>query len=341
MALQFRRYKDAQVFIFDKGGSFLASTAGVGGGYYELGTDHEGLAFQPLAAVHQEIERVWSAEWIYGLLTNEKVGVTPDVKQIVWEALTSLAHMPKHQRTLTGLCALIQSTSLRQALLTYTLNGPFGHLLDADNEQECDDVWQCYEMEGLMNTPSVIAPVLSYLFHRLEKRFTGKPTMLVLDEAWVYLDHPVFAAKIRDWLKTLRKFNVSVIFATQSIEDALATHVSSVLLESCPSRILLPNDRILEPNVRASYEKLGLNSRQLQILSMATPKQQYYYQSRLGNRLFDIELGPIALAFCAASRSEDKLLVKELLRKYGRENFLAEYLKTQGLEWAVELYKRF
>ena len=224
---------------------------------------------------------------------------------------------------------------------TYTLNGPFGHLLDADNEQECDDVWQCYEMEGLMSTPSVVAPVLSYLFHRLEKRFTGNPTLLVLDEAWIYLDHPVFSAKIRDWLKTLRKFNVSVVFATQSIEDALSTNISSVLFESCPSRILLPNDRILEPNVRSSYEKLGLNERQLQILSMATPKQQYYYQSRLGNRLFHIELGPIALAFCAASCAEDKFLVRELLNKYGREKFLAEYLKTQGLEWAVEIYKRF
>ncbi|MBU0743925.1 MAG: conjugal transfer protein TrbE, partial [Gammaproteobacteria bacterium] len=328
----------AQVFIFDKGGSFLATTAGVDGGYYELGTSNGTLAFQPLAGVNKEAERIWAAEWLHGLLINEKIVVTPDVKQTIWEALNSLAHMPEHQRTITGLCALIQNNDLRQALLTYTLNGPFGHLLDADYEQTCDDVWQCYETEELMNTPSVIAPVLSYLFHRLEKRFTGVPTLLVLDEAWLYLDHPVFSAKIRDWLKTLRKFNVSVVFATQSIEDALNTSISSILLESCPSRILLPNDRILEPNIRASYEKLGLNERQLQILSTATPKQQYYYQSRLGNRLFDVELGPLALAFCAASRAEDKILVRELLQEHGREKFLQKYLLAKGLEWTIELY---
>jgi len=338
VALQFRRYKDAQVFIFDKGGSFLATTAGVGGGYYELGTASGGLVFQPLATIDQEAERTWAAEWIHGLLINEKITVTPDVKHTIWEAITSLSHMPKHQRTITGLCALVQNNALRQALLTYTINGPFGHLLDADYEQECDEIWQCYETEELMNTPSVIAPVLSYLFHRLEKRFTGAATLLVLDEAWIYLDHPVFSAKIRDWLKTLRKFNVSVVFATQSIEDALNTSISSILLESCPSRILLPNDRILEPNIRSSYEKLGLNERQLQILSTATPKQQYYYQSRLGNRLFDVELGPLTLAFCAASRAEDKILVKEILNKYGREKFLLEYLQTKDLKWAMELY---
>lgn len=338
MSLQFRRYKNSQVFIFDKGGSFLATTAGVGGGYYELGTSSGKLSFQPLATIDQETERTWAAEWIHGLLINEKITVTPDIKQTIWEALTGLAHMPKHQRTITGLCALIQNNTLRQALLTYTLNGPFGHLLDADYEQECDEVWQCYETEELMNTPSVIAPVLSYLFHRLEKYFKGAPTLLVLDEAWVYLDHPIFSAKIRDWLKTLRKFNVSVVFATQSIEDALNTTISPVLLESCPSRILLPNDRILEPNIRTSYEKLGLNERQLQILSTAMPKQQYYYQSRLGNRLFDVELEPLALAFCAASRAEDKILVKELLATHGREKFLEEYLKVKNLLWALELY---
>lgn len=340
MALQFRRYKNAQIFVFDKGGSFFATTIGVGGGYFELGGEHHGLEFQPLAFIDQEAEKIWAAEWIYGLLANEKIMVTPELKQAIWDALVSLAGMPRNQRTLTGLCALLQNHTLRHALSTYTLTGPFGHLLDADYEQECDDVWQCYEMEELMATPSIVAPILSYLFHRLEKRFTGVPTLLILDEAWLYLDHPVFASKIRDWLKTLRKRNVSVVFATQSVEDALATSISSVLLESCPSRILLPNDRILEPTVRASYEKLGLNERQLQILATATPKQQYYYQSRWGNRLFNVELGPIAMAFCAASRQEDKAMVAAVLNQYGRHDFLENYLKQRELGWAWDLIKK-
>lgn len=338
MALQFRRYKNAQIFIFDKGGSFLASTIGVNGGYFELGTSPYSLSFQPLANIDQESERIWAAEWVYGLLINEHIEITPDVKQVIWEALNAMAHMPGHQRTLTGLSALVQNSKLRQALLTYTVSGPFGHLLDADSEQPCNDIWQCYETEELMETSTIIAPVLSYLFHRLEKKFKGEPTLLILDEAWVYLDHPIFSSKIKNWLKTLRKFNVSVVFATQSIDDALKTNISSVLLESCSSRILLPNDRILEPSIRSAYEKLGLNDKQLQILSTSIPKKQYYYQSRLGNRLFDIELGPLALSFCAASRPEDKLLIKEILKHYGNVAFPREYLKIKKLEWAIELY---
>lgn len=337
MALQFRRYKDAQVFVFDKGGSFMAATFGVGGGYYELGSSAKGLAFQPLALIDEEAERIWAADWIHGLLINEQVTVTPAIKQAIWQALTGLAQTPKHQRTLTGLCALVQNKEIRDALATYTIKGPFGHLLDADSEVECNDIWQCYEMEELMAMPNVVAPVLSYLFHRLEKRFTGVPTLLILDEAWLFLDHPMFAAKIRDWLKTLRKQNVSVIFATQSVEDALESRISPALLESCPSRILLPNDKILEPKTRDAYEKLGLNERQLSILSSALPKRQYYYQSRLGNRLFDMELGSVALAFCGASRPEDRALINSLVAEFGRKGFLRHYLEAKDLSWVWDI----
>ena len=235
MALQFRRYKDAQVFVFDKGGSFLSTSMGVNGGYYELSFTDDEFNFQPLALVDDEAESIWASEWIQILLINENIDITPAVKQAVWDALVGLKKVPKKQRTLTGLCALLQHQELRQALSNYTIKGPFGNLLDADYEKECDEIWQCYEMEALMNTPSVVAPVLMYLFHRLEKRFTGVPTLLILDEAWLFLDHPIFAKKIRNWLKSLRKRNVSVVFATQSVEDALSSSISATLLESCPS----------------------------------------------------------------------------------------------------------
>lgn len=335
MALQFRRYRHARVFIFDKGGSALASTTGVGGGFYQLGTtEGETLSFQPLAFIDKESEKIWATEWILGLLTNENISITPAVKQSIWDAMQALSNLPQEQRTMTGLRALVQDNDLRQALMNYTIDGAYGHLLDADEEVETNEDWQCYEMEELMSSPSVVAPILSYLFHRLERSFKGQPTLLILDEAWLFLDHPIFSAKIRDWLKTLRKFNVSVIFATQSVEDALSSSIAPALLESCPSRILMPNDRVLEPKIRESYERLGLNERQMGILSNALPKRQYYYQSRLGNRLFDLDLGPIALAFCGASQSEDKALIYGLLTTHGREHFLEHYMKAKGLGWA-------
>ena len=148
------------------------------------------IAFQPLRHVDRATERAWAAEWIGALLAHEKVLVTPEVKEAIWSALTSLATAPIEERTLTGLALLLQSTALRSALAPYTLEGPFGRLLDAAEDDLAIADVQCFETEALMGQAGVVAPVLTYLFHRLEERFTGRPTLLVLDEAWVFLDHP-------------------------------------------------------------------------------------------------------------------------------------------------------
>ena len=335
IAAQFRRYDEAQVFIFDKGGSAKAMTAAVGGDHYPLG-ESSALCFQPLARIDEENECAWALEWITDLLSHEGVEIDPAVKDSVWTALASLSSAPVSERTMTGLSVLLQSNALKQALQPYTLAGAHGALLDADHETLAINDWQCFEMEDLMNQPSLVLPVLTYLFQRLEQRFDGKPTMLILDEAWVFLDNPLFAGRIREWLKVLRKRNVSVIFATQSLSDIANSAIAPAIIESCPSRIFLPNDRALEPQQRETYEAFGLNPRQIEIIAQATPKRDYYFQSRAGNRLFDLNIGPVALSFCAAASKEDQRLVDEIQARHG-EDFAFHWLNMRGLRWAADL----
>ncbi len=338
MALQFLRYPKAQVFIFDKGASFLGTTLGVHGVYHPVGSQ-EGLVFQPLANIDQIEERIWAADWLMELLRNENLEINPEIKELIWQALTNLSEAPREQRTLTGLSALVQNKSIRLALEPYRLGGPYGMTLDADHENIELHHFECFEMEDLMQTPEIIAPVLSYIFHFLQKRFDGRPTLLILDEAWLFLEHSLFAAKIKEWLKTLRKLNVAVIFATQSVDDALSSSVASSLLESCPSRIFLPNDRALEPSIEARYFELGLNERQVQIIANAMPKREYYFESHRGHALFDLNLSDFALAFCGVSRPQDKKELLKLHQQYAYTLFLENYLANKGFDWAVAIIK--
>lgn len=340
LALQFLRYKNAQVFVFDKGGSFLAATLGVGGLYYDVGAHNSnGLVFQPLATIEHLEERIWASEWLQDLLKNEKLTITPEIKEMLWDALSNLANTPKHQHTLTGLTALIQDQSIRLALEPYCLGGPYGSILDADHEDLKFARFQCFEMQELMQVPEIVTPILSYIFHILQKRFDGRPSLLILDEAWLFLEHSVFSAKIKEWLKTLRKLNVAVIFATQSVDDALNSSIASSLLESCPSRVFLPNDRALEPNIQEKYTELGLNDTQINIIAHAQPKRQYYFESHNGNALFDMGLSPLALAFCGVNRPEDKQALLALYHKVGAEQFLLSYLEQKGFDWALRIVK--
>ena len=342
MAMQFRRYEGSQIFAFDYGGSIRAAALGMGGDWQDLGgalhdAGSDGsVALQPLARIDEAAERAWAAEWLAALLAGEGIAVDPAAKEHVWSALTSLSTAPVAERTLTGLAVLLQSQELKLALAPYLVGGPWGRLLDAEAEHLGSARVQALEIEGLVGASSA-ATVLSYLFHRIEGRLDGSPTLIIIDEGWLVLDSPAFAAQLREWLKTLRKKNASVIFATQSLADIESSAIAPAIIESCPTRIFLPNERAAEPQIARVYERFGLNHRQIEILSRATPKRDYYCQSRRGNRLFDLGLGDIALAFAAASSKSDQMRIGELVAAHGQQQFAAAWLRHRGLTWAADL----
>lgn len=338
LALQFRRFIDAQVILFDRGRSARAATLAMSGTSIDLGLEGS-LSLQPLARIDEAGEIAFALQWVTALLTAEGVRVTPEVKDAVWTALKSLASAPRSERTLTGLAVLIQSAALVAALSPYTLEGAYGRLLDGASEEIAATDVLHLELEALMAHKALIPPVLTYLFHRLEARFDGRPTLLVLDEAWTFLDDALFAARIREWLKTLRKKNVSVVFATQSLADVERSTIAPALIESCPTRIFLPNDRAREPQAKSVYERFGLNTRQIEILSTATPKRDYYAQTARGNRLFELGLGPVALAFCGASSPDDQRLIDHCLESSDPSNFAERFLVAKDLAWAADLIK--
>ncbi|MDR3436619.1 conjugal transfer protein TrbE [Telmatospirillum sp.] len=341
MAMQFRRYQGSQIFAFDFGGSIRTAALAMGGDWHDLGGSlsagsEDSVFLQPLARIDDAAERAWAAEWVAAILSKEGVTIDPTVKEHIWSALTSLASSPVQERTITGLAVLLQSTALKQALQPYCVGGSFGRLLDAEAEHLGSASVQAFETEGLIGAGAAPA-VLTYLFHRIEGRLDGRPTLLIIDEGWLVLDDPAFAQQLREWLKTLRKKNASVVFATQSLSDIDGSSIAAAIVESCPTRVFLPNERAIEPQITAIYRRFGLNDRQIEIVARATPKRDYYCQSRRGNRLFELGLGPVALAFCAASSKTDHAAIERVLAEHGRDAFTSAWLVDHELLWAADL----
>src|SRR6202012_707980 len=185
MALQFRRYPESQIFAFDFGGSIRAAAIAIGGDWHDLGgalagETSEFVSLQPLAGIDDVAERGWAAEWISSILGRERIEVTPEAKEHIWSALSSLASAPVEERTLTGLSVLLQSNVLKRALQPYCLGGPYDRLLGADAARLGDTSVQVFETAGLIGTSSAPA-VLAYLFHRMEGRFDGRPTLITIE----------------------------------------------------------------------------------------------------------------------------------------------------------------
>jgi len=316
----------------------LPLTLAVGGKHYDIGgEDEETLSFAPLAQINTTHEQAWAETWIESLLVLQGLEPTPEDKQTIHYAMS--LHRESELKSLTDFISNIQNEKLSSALEHYSISGTMGNLLDAQEDTLTLNSFSCFEIEELMNLGDKnLIPVLLYLFHRIENMLDGRPTFLFLDEAWIMLGHKVFKEKIREWLKVLRKANCAVILSTQSLSDAANSGILDVLQESCPTKILLPNPNAYNKGSEHYlgpydyYKQFGLNDTQISIIVNATPKKDYYYQSPMGTRLFNLALGPIALSFVGASGKEDISKIKKLYKKYGK-HWVIHWLKYRGVEY--------
>jgi type IV secretion system protein VirB4 len=129
-----------------------------------------------------------------------------------------------------------------------------------------------FEMGDVLNNRACLVPVLLYLFQRIQMSLDGTPTIIVLDEAWALVDNKIFAGKIKDWLKTLRKLNGMVVFATQSVEDAVNSSISDTLIQQTATQIFLPNPKATEPYRKAFM----LSEREFNLLKNTDPGTRYF-----------------------------------------------------------------
>jgi type IV secretion system protein VirB4 len=189
-------------------------------------------------------------------------------------------------------------------------------------------------MEKLMNLgEGAVAAALSYIFHFIEKRFTGELTLLVLDEAWLFLRHPLFREKIEEWLKTLRKKNVFVVFATQDVSDAVKSPLCTTLIQQCHTKIFLADPMAETQAMAEAYRTFGLGDPEINAISRALMKRDYLYTSPLGTRLFQLDLGEVTLGLIAGA---DQGKLDELAGRHRDEEghvYALEILESKGIDY--------
>lgn len=325
IASSFMKYKDSRVYFFDKDASSRVLTYAVGGEFHDLGNDE--LSFQPLANIEIVEEKEWAYGWILEILEQENVKVSPTQKEKIWKALDNLAKTPIELRTISNFYTSVNDREIKEALIPYKIGGALGKYFDSDKDTLNFSRWQVFEMNQVINNKKGITPLLSYIFRRIENSLDGSPCIIILDECWMFFDNPIFAAKIREWLKVLRKKNCSVIFATQELGDILNSKLFTTVLDACQTKVFLPNPNAFADNYIPIYQKFGLNKTEIEIISKATKKKEYYYKSTKGSRLFELDLKEKTLSLIASSDLAKQNKAKELKEIYRNANdFTREWL---------------
>ena len=310
LAAQYMKYENARVAFFDKKASSMVLTHLMGGEFYNLGKNE--LSFQPLSRVDEYSELVWANDWIISLLEQENVIITPEIKGTVWRALNTLTQNEPKRRTLSIFSTHCQNHEIEEALKSYTKLGSYGQYFDNHIDNIKQSKWQVFEMEEVINIPKVCEPLMDYLFHRIETdMLNGDPFLLLLDESWLFLKNPKMKNKIGEWLRVLRSKNGVVVFATQSLDEIEKSDIASVIIDSCKTKIFLSNPQAATKD-RYLYEALGLNEEEIFTVSEAKEREEYFYISELGSRLFQMKLPKSQLIMVGSSTKEDHRKIMEI-----------------------------
>ena len=352
LACQFMRYKRMKVISFDKGKSMYCLAKATGGQHYEPAGENS-LSFCPLAVIENEADLGWAIDWIQSMIELNNVTVSPEISKSIQDTLTQMWSGKQaaqnggseYDMSLTNFTNMCQNEDVRQAMSTYTIgqggDNPLGRLLDGKEEEDGLHEFSgftVFEIERLMGMgDKYCLPVLQYLFYRIHKSLDGNPAVIFLDEAWIMLGNPTFRGKIKEWLKVLRKANCALVLATQSLSDADNSGILDVLVESCPSKIFLPNPTATNEITKPLYRKFGLNDAQIQIIATGEKKRDYYYVSDTNAREFRLALDKFQLAFVGVSDKKDLQKIDELIAS-DPDNWVENWIAFKGVSWPENFY---
>lgn len=244
LAAQAQKFKPRTI-LFDKDRGAELFIRGIGGRYSRIAPG-DPTGFNPLSLPDTPANRAFLRDWLAVLLKAdgpEEFSTISAAVDATYANDPSLRRLRHFKELLSG-TRRPQPGDLADRLAAWIAEGEHAWLFD--NERDRLDLGERvlgFDMTALLENPRLRTPTMMYLFHRIDERLDGQPTMILIDEGWKALDDEVFAARIRDWLKTLRKRNALVGFATQSARDALDSRISTALVEQTATMVFMPNSR--------------------------------------------------------------------------------------------------
>ena len=287
LAAQAQKFSPRTI-MFDKDRGSEIFLRAIGGRYETLSRGTK-TGFNPLRMADTPVNRAFLRDWLACLLQategEEELAIAKAIDEIF--AHGTELHQLRFVRDLLAGGRRPQAGDLPSRLAPWILDGEQAWLFDnAEDRLDFDNQVLGFDMTELLADSRLRTPVLLYLFHRIEDRLDGWPTMILIDEAWKALDDPMFAGRIRNWMKTLRKRNAMVGFATQSAADALDSSISSAIVEQTATAIFMPNAKAREEEYCKGF---GLSQQEFEFIR-SLPTHSRCFLVRQANRSVVVRL---------------------------------------------------
>ncbi len=323
LILNLSRYRDMRLFVFDKGCSFYALTKALNGQHITFNNSQAMLC--PLYKLESELDCDYALSFLELLLELNDYHISPSEKNELIECLHILKGKEPSERSLSELHLTLASRPLKEALAPYTKVNAQHCILDGSRNLAIGHGLCTFECADIFKSSSAFSlPVLKQVFHLLQEQFDGHPGAIILDEAWLMLQDEHFASELIKWFKTLRKYNVMVILATQSLSDLQSSPHFLNLLECAKTRVYLANYDANTQALHDTYELMGLSDSEITKIANGVPKKDYYFVKGDQRIMFNLLMSKEELNLLSFAGDHQVALIDELYRRFG-PNFYHYY----------------
>ena len=275
LCAQAQKFKP-RTFFFDKDRGAEIFIKALEGSYTTIDPS-KSCGFNPFLLEDNGENRAFLLDWLKILVTTNGETLDAEEIKVLTQAIEGNYRLDSRDRKLSNIAPFLGMDgpgTLASRISIWHSKGSHARIFD--NDQDSIDLDSArvfgFEMAELLKDSMSLAPVLLYIFHRISISLDGSRTMIVLDEAWALIDNPVFAPKLKDWLKVLRKLNTFVVFATQSVEDASKSQISDTLIQQTATQIFLPNLKATDV-YRSAFM---LSEREYDLIRTTDPGSRYF-----------------------------------------------------------------
>ena len=288
---------DPRILILDLGGSYRWLTQFLGGGYMELSPEGDaggGFRLRPFSLPAGKRTFGFLAGWIARLLRIGGWTLGGEDPSEIRARVEDIYAFAPARRTLGVLVRSLPS-KMWPAMGRWHGSGAWGRYFD--NAADADDLnfedWQVIDMAGAAEHEDLCEAALFYLLERLRLSLenpdeTARVKLMVVDEAWRYLQDPAVLSYLAEAAKTWRKKNAALIIATQSAVDVTGTAGAEALLESMPTKLFLANPDL--PDKAA--ETFRLNPSEVNTIRGLIPKRELYLRRTDAAGILRLEVDP-------------------------------------------------
>ena len=275
LAAQAQKF-NPRLFFFDKDRGAELFIRAINGNYTIINPGVK-CNFNPLFLPDTPENRNFLVEWLTVLVSTHGEIINADDTIKLTAAIDGIYRLPKKERVLRNLAPFLGleiGNSLSVRLKMWHSDGSKANIFDNDNDMLdfSTNKTFAFDMAEILKDPIALAPVMLYIFYRINQSLDGTPTMIVMDEAWALIGNKIFAPKIKDWLKVMRKLNAFCVFATQSVEDATKSEISDTLVQQTATQIFLANLKA----TNAYRDVFMLSKRELALIKNTDPSSRFF-----------------------------------------------------------------